>query len=72
MYTLNKSSKCYIVYICRVFRKGLNADKLYPYFDFQCIIKIQNFVFVHFKSSFQYQFTGITMTSKAKWRLNPK
>ena len=69
-YTLNKSSKWYIVYSCRVFRKGLNADKLYPYFDFQCIIKIQNSV--HFKSSFQYQFTGITMTSKAKWRLNPK
>ena len=71
-YTLNKSSKWYIVYICRVSRKGLYADKFYPYFDFQCIIKIQNVVYVHFKSSCQYQFTDKTITSRAKWRLHPK
>ena len=29
-YTLNKSSKWYIVYIWRVFQKGLIADKFYP------------------------------------------
>ena len=52
------------MYICKVFRKGLNADKFYLYFDFQCIIKIHNFVFVHFKSSCKYQLTGKTMTSK--------
>ena len=32
-YTLNKSSKWYIVYICRVFQKEWSADKFYPYFD---------------------------------------
>ena len=72
VYTLNKSSKWYIMFICRVFRKGLNADIFYIYFDFQCIIKMHDFSFVHFKSSCQYQFTGKTMTSRAKWRLNPK
>ena len=48
-YTLNKSSKWYTVYICRVFRKGLNADKFYPYLDFQCTIKIHSFDFAIFK-----------------------
>ena len=70
--TLNKMSKWYIVYICRVYRKGLNADKSYHYFDFLWIIKKHNVVFVHFKSGCKYQFTGKTMTSKAKWRLKPK
>ena len=28
-YTLNKSSKWYIVYICRVFQKGLIVDKFF-------------------------------------------
>ena len=54
-YTLNNSSKWYIAYICRVFRKGLNADKSYYYFNFLWIIKIHNVVFVHFMSSCQYQ-----------------
>ena len=71
-YTLNKSSKWYIVYICRVFRKGLNADKSYHYFDFLWKIKIHNVIFVHFEFSCQYQFTSKTMTPKAKWRLKPK
>ena len=71
-YTLNKSSKWYIEYICRVFQKGLNADKSFHYFDFLCIINISNVVFIHFKSSYQYQFTSKTMTSKAKWRLKAK
>ena len=72
IYTLNKSSKWYIVYICKVFRIGLNADKYHHYCDFLCIIKIVNVLFVHFESSCQYQFTDKTMTSKAKWRLKPK
>ena len=29
-YTLNKSSKWYIVYICRVLQKGLIAHEFYP------------------------------------------
>ena len=33
MYTLNKSSKGYIVYICKVVQKGWGAGKFYPYFD---------------------------------------
>ena len=32
-YTLNKSSKCYIVYIWRVFQKGFSSDKFYLNFD---------------------------------------
>ena len=32
-YTLNKSSKWYIVYICRVCQTCLGADKFYTYFD---------------------------------------
>ena len=72
IYTLNKSSKWYIVYICRVFLKGLSADKFCPYYDLKRKIKTNNFVFVHFKSSCQYQFTSKTVTAKAKWRLKPK
>ena len=71
-YTLNKSSKWYIVRICRVFQEGLIADEFYPYSDLKYIIKTNNFVFVHLKSSFQYQFTRKTMASKAKWRLKPE
>ena len=71
-YTLNKSSKWYIVYISRVFPKGLNADKSYHYFGFLCIINISNVLCIHFKSSYQYQFTGKTMSSQAKWRLKQK
>ena len=67
-----KFYKCYIVYICRVFQKGLNADKSYHYFDFLCKINISNVVFIHFKSRNQSQFSGKTMTSQAKWRLKPK
>ena len=70
-YTLNKSSKWYIVYICMVFRKGLSADKFYPYFAFESIIKIRNFIFVHFKFSCQSQLTSKTMTSKTKWCHEP-
>ena len=51
VYTLNRSSKWYIVYICRVFQKGLNADKFYHDFDFLYTINICNVVFIHFKSS---------------------
>ena len=54
-----------------VFRKGLSADKFYPYFAFESIIKIQNFVFVHFKFSCQSQLTSKTMASKTKWRQGP-
>ena len=43
--------------------------EFYPWFDLECIIKTNNDVFVHWKSSCQNQFTRKTMTSKAKWRL---
>ena len=65
IYTINKSSKWYIVYICKVFQKGWRAGKFYPYFDFECIIKIHNFAFANFKSSCQYQFTSQTIASEA-------
>ena len=31
-YALDKSSKMYIMYIWRIFQKGLITDKLYPFF----------------------------------------
>ena len=52
--------------------KRLNADKSHHFCDFLCIIKIHSVVFVHFKSSCNYQFIGKTMTSTAKWRLKPQ
>ena len=71
-YTLNKSSKWYIVHICRVFQTGLFADKFYQNFEVESLIKTNNFVFVHLKPSCQYPFTRKTMASKAKWRLKPE
>ena len=72
LYTLNKSSKLYIVYICRVLQNGLIAGEIYPLLYLEYIIQTNNVVFVHFKSSCQYQFTRKTMASKAKWRLTPE
>ena len=66
MYTLNKSSKWYIVYICRVFLRGLIVDEFYPWFYLECINKTNNFVFIHLKSSCQYEFNRKTMASKSK------
>ena len=68
-YTLSKSSKWYIVYICRVFHKGLIADKFYPWFNLECIIRTNNFVFIHLKFSCQNRFTRKMMASKATSRL---
>ena len=70
-YTHHKSSKWYIVCICRGFQKGLIADEFYPSYNLECIIKT-NYVFVHLKSSCQYRFTRKMMASKAKWRLKPE
>ena len=56
-YTLNKSFKWYIVYICRVFRKGLIVYEFYPYFDLECVINTNNFVYADLKSSCQFQST---------------
>ena len=50
------------------FKKGSSAVKFYPYFYLECIIKINNFVFVHSKSSYQQN----TLAAKAKWHLKAK
>ena len=71
-YTLNKSSKWFIVHIWRVFQTGLFADEFYQKFEVESIIKTNNFVFVHLKSSCQYQFTKKTMAYKTKWRRKPE
>ena len=54
--------------ICREFSKRFSMDKFIPYFDFDSIIKIHNFAFVHSKSSCQYQFTSKKMALGASWR----
>ena len=50
-YTLNKSSNWYTGLICMVFQKIIVVVKFYPYFDYEYIKKIHNYVFGHFKSS---------------------
>ena len=44
-------------------------DKFYQWFDYEGMIKTNNSLFVHLKSSCQYTFTRKTMASTEKWRL---
>ena len=67
-YTLKTKVLSHTLCISEGFRKELNGDKFYPYYHSQRIIQIYNFVFVHFKSCCQIQFT----TSKAKSRLKER
>ena len=68
-YTLYKSSEWYIVYICMLFQRVLIVDEFFLCFGLERIIKTNNFVFIHLKSSCHFQFIRKTMVSNAKWQL---